>query len=171
MDTRHATINDVGRLKGRQSFQPEAGCLDFTMPEHPRLNNLARLAQNALCAKNANGIFQCNLWDIYPPERFGERNRLRLLLFSPPKPSCSGNRETSTWRVKDSQIPRSRTGYLDDISDDMEGTSIVSRNQVVRVGCMAQGSKRSADHAATFTSDQYVQLFLFWTAFRIGPNR
>ena len=61
MDSGRATLHNLGWFEERKVLEPEAGCLDFPMTEHPRLDDLIRFSDPS--ADDGDRVFEGDFVD------------------------------------------------------------------------------------------------------------
>lgn len=101
----------MGRLKQRQTPEPEASCFRFAMTEHPRLNDLIWLPE--LTGHNPNGVFNRNLGYRAVPKSHEEgycglsllRSVRELVAKFRFHPFISRDRQEGTGRMKAGEVP------------------------------------------------------------------
>lgn len=150
MNAGTATFDDGGRNKVRQILEPQAGCFNFTVAEHPGLNNLIRLPDSTAndtdrilqsdaiggCAQKVANELQCS----------GLFNQLIL------KPTGSTNSEVCAGRMPNKQIPLAfKQGQ--DIAPDVIAPPFCWQ-QVTRDSVMPSCDKRIAHDPTEFTGNQ-----------------
>jgi len=102
VDSRNASIDNLGRPEWRQSFQPETSRLRFTVPELPRLDDLIGLSID--CGHNAHRILNGDLGNAGFGQHQEEFNGLLLFLSSAFEPTRPTDGQVSTRRESNHQI-------------------------------------------------------------------
>lgn len=149
-----ATGNDICWLKMWQIFQPKAGCFCFTMPKHPRLDDLIRFADSG--TDNTNWILKCNVLDRCVQQQAYEVEGIFLFLPLVLEPPGATDGQMGAWGMGDHQIP----AVTEDVRDVtlMVGTGAVGWQQVAAHGVMAKGKKGIPDSAGILAGNQNFQL-------------
>jgi hypothetical protein len=142
---------NISRLKFRQILEPKTGCLCFTVPELPRLDNLIGFAP--LGRHYTDGVFYSYLF----AGRIGNRQKetdcfgLSAVFTFLAEPPCSANGQMGTGRKRYYHIPLARAQVWLNIADDMvlpgatTGWFDITRNSLMPVG-----SKRIPDFTVSF---------------------
>lgn len=146
-------FHDVSRGQMRQSFKPEAGCLSFSMPKLPRLNNLVWLADFG--TDDPYWILDCYpvTWPCH--QQAHELKGCFLVSHLVLEPSGTGNREMSTRRKRDDHIPRNGPdGSVANAHLVMKFAAIFSGKQITRPSLMPATTEGLSDDAGELTRDE-----------------
>lgn len=147
-------VGDIRGSQPRQTLQPQAGCLGFAVPKHPRLDYLVRLADHA--GNNTDGIFNTDPWNVRFHQQFNEIKSLFLLLFLFVKPASSTDREVGAWRVGNHQVPP--------VIQDVSHVSLIvlprrfAWEEVARCCILSHLCKSVSYHTTKFTRYQYSHI-------------
>jgi len=148
-----ATFNDVCRDQFRQTFQPNTGCFGFSVPKHPRLNDLIWLTK--LSAQNPNRIFPGNTGNSGPfhqPPKCLDISFLSISFFFEPPRSTYGH--VGTRPEENHCVPVGIVvQQFKQITLDV-WSWYFCRNQVARNGVMASFSERFSNDTTKLTTDQ-----------------
>ena len=110
-DLLSAALDDIRRGKWRQVLQPEAGCLGFAVTEHPRLDDLIRLAVDT--GHDTDRVFDGDPFstahhELHEEADGGEALKITRLAGDTVGlgvPAVAGDREIGAGRMRDQQIP------------------------------------------------------------------
>jgi hypothetical protein len=143
--------DDVGRRQQRQILQPQARCLRLTVTEHPRLDDLIRLAP--VRREHADWVLHRYPRDVRLDKIAHEFERFSLKSDSVLEPTGTTDGNVGAGWEADHHVPRAALSYRrEDVASDVVRRIPARALDVARNGIVSAGAERVTDSCTFFTA-------------------